>query len=597
MQFNGTDAIVSSKIVDPSIFAGLSTTESTEGKVMGMAVLESESGDNIEADFFAIIQLMSQMQSDAPTSSAEPTVISSAYPSVSTSDEPSLIKSDQPSMGPSGSIGPTVLKHASVSACQCDESLKCQDKPLSLSIPDVKICIKSQPQFSKFKSVVQLGIAQGDDWMAIVSGGEVVGPTSMQPSGERMIVIDTVIPDRFLSNPDLIVTCQGMVLIERTDRDNIRQYISFVVEFTVLDESSRAPSGLPSVAPSDNSVSKEAPALSTTPSPSSSFMPSEVQTISFTSCPCNNDDECLPEPLSLNWNDRSIRICLQATPSNVVMSKLVTSTIPANMASLQYTLDGSTGIIFGSALDEAFLFGKSQEMRVSGNLVMSVGNLQSTVNFNALYKLGALTAVPSTAPSASSAPSNKPEIGVNACQCTGENVCTSRQKSFSSRIARICIRSAPTRYEIFKINSLFFQSMNEAGVPLEQLVIMDNKAYTEDTGVTSTILSVLDSRSRVVVAELRPEFFEANSPKVVSVQGSATIRSPDSEHILSFQVTPDLIIVDEPSSQPSHMPSYYPSVSVSDFVQSGLFLRYLLMLLLTFAMTSGCPIGHTDCFS
>lgn len=563
VKFNGTDAIVSSKIVAPSIFAGISTAESMEGQVIGMAVLESESGSsNIEADFFASIQLISQLQSDAPTSSTEPSVIASANPSVLTSDGPSLIKSDQPSMLPSGSISPTVLKHASVSACQCDELLKCQDKPLFLSTP-VKICLKSQPQFFTFESVEQLGFAQGDEGTVIVSGGAVADlkTTSMRKSDERMFVIDTVIPDQFLSNPDLVVTCFGTGSIVQMGLVSIPRHISFVVEFTVLDEPSSAPSGLPSEAPSD---SLEVPAV-ITPSPSSSFMPSEVRTISFTSCPCNNEDECLSEPLRLSWNDRLMRICLQATPSNAaVMSMSFTSTSPANKASLEYTLDGSTGIIFGSALDEAFMVGQSQEMKVLGVLEISVGNRQSDFGFMAMYKLDALTATPTTAPSTSLAPSDEPPIGVIACQCTEENVCTISQKSFRSRLLRVCIRSTPPQFEIFEIISLFLQSMNEAGVPFEQLVIMNDKAYTEDV-VTSTISPMgLDFRSRVVVTQLRPDFFETNGPRMVSVQGVATVRSPVSEaqHSLFFQVTPDVIIVNEPSSQPSHMPSYYPSVSV-----------------------------------
>ena len=575
---NGTDAIVSSKIVDPSIFADISTTESTEGKVMGMAVLESESGSNIEAGFFASIQLMSQLQSDAPTTSTEPSFIASTNPSVSASDGPSHIKSDQPSMRPSGSIPPTVLKDASVSACQCNELLKCQEKPLLLSTPDVKICLKSQPQFFIFESVQQLGIAQGDEGMLIVSGGAVADltSTSIRKSGLRMFVIDTVIPDQFLSKPGLTVTCFGIGSIVQTGGQvSIPRHISFVVEFAVLDEPSRAPSGSPSEAPSDSFVSGVVPA-ELTPSPSSSFMPSEELTISFTSCPCNNEDECLPEPLPLSWNDRLIRICLQATPSNAVMSTLVTSTSPDIMTSLEYTLDGSTGVIFGSALDEAFVVGQSQEMKVLGNLEISVGNLQSTVDFNALYKLEALTETPTTAPSTSLAPSDEPPLGIIACQCTEENVCINSQKSFSSRTARICIRSTPPQAEIVEINSLFFQSMNEAEVPFEQLVIINDQAYT-DPVVTSTISSML--QSRVVTTEMRPEFFEENSPKTtVSVQGVATIwlfasessLAAGAKHTLFFEVKPDLIIVNEPSSQPSLMPSYYPSVSDSDFVLSEL---------------------------
>ena len=74
------------------------------------------------------------------------------------------------------------------------------------------------------------------------------------------------------------------------------------------------------------------------------MMPTEEQTIGLKYCPCDIQSVCLPEPVTLTFTDRSIRIYLQTSPSIAEM-KVPHVQVKNKPVRLETQLDENIGVV------------------------------------------------------------------------------------------------------------------------------------------------------------------------------------------------------------------------------------------------------------
>ena len=240
----------------------------------------------------------------------------------------------------------------------------------------------------------------------------------------------------------------------------ISRDVEFSITLTLLSEPS-APSASPSTSskptfkgPTVRPTQSHEPSLN----PSKSMTPTEEQTIGLTWCPCDIQNVCLQEPVTLTFTDRSIRICLIASPSIAEM-KVPYVQVKNKPVRLETQLDENIGVVTGNLSEEFFYVGLLDDVMILGivDIFVQQGSKRAEVGFRVQYKLESLIASPTDNPTTSAAPTVVPPLGVLACQCNIKDACVDDAvQSYKARKVRICIRSTPVESEIVQIDSLFF---------------------------------------------------------------------------------------------------------------------------------------------
>ncbi len=528
--------------------------------------------------FAAGLSYWYQPQSEAPTKSPSPTLQRSYTPSLTKfpSESPSLMRSDEPSQSPSSSFGPTVEWNESIRICLCDRSHICTNEPVSPNSPQINICLLSQPTSFILQNVNLVYIRQeGSMDHLLIFRSKQKDALEIEKSGLRRMLISAVVPDSLFDNPAK-AEVKGQGTVQQTGTDGIPIEIDFSLELTLLSQPSDSPSTSPSASSNPTfGGPTERPTRSNKPSysPSKSMVPTEEQTIGLESCQCDSQNICLGDQVTLTFTDRSIRICLVASPSNAEISvtDIVVKVVGVDEEEEEKSLsprvqtEENTAIVSARLSDDFFDIGPRDKLFILGAVEIYVrqGNKRSEVGFVEEYTVEPLTAPPTDNPTISAAPTGVPPLGVRACQCDTSNVCIENAVQwFSSRSVRLCLISTPPESELDFVESLFIEmKMNQQSDLIEtQSVISNKQAVVDASTPAATVVDVPnDKRTKVITTTLKQGFFRDDAPELnIKARGFARVISSDDVSVANALFEVNLQIVSEPTSLPSYYPTTLP---------------------------------------
>ena len=98
------------------------------------------------------------------------------------------------------------------------------------------------------------------------------------------------------------------------------------------------------------------------------MMPTEEQTIGLTWCPCDIQNVCLQEPVTLTFADRSIRICLIASPSIAELTVPYVQVKNNPAVFLETQLDENIGVVTGNLSEDFFDVGPLDDVAILGKV-------------------------------------------------------------------------------------------------------------------------------------------------------------------------------------------------------------------------------------
>lgn len=556
----GSESGVITTLIPPEFFDPFISV--TSGRAMLIVSIESASGTgSTDVGLFPDLTFWYQDFTDSPTMSPKPTT---SHPSISAlpSHHPTIRESSSPSNQPTISAAPTALKNATVNACQSEVTFpmpaECTNVPVD---PNgnrrIAIYLTSEPQtFIYGKTLLTVLTQNGAEDYLIVSENEPIPNTDtvIQVSGVRRRIIETTVPEYFFDNPSEVLVVEGRSSILETGKQASSLEVEYSFDITLLSQPSDAPSEPPTVS---SRPTFRGPTLRPTTShsptafPSISSAPTDEQTIKMKSCPCDNQNTCLTEPITLTSIDRSIRVCVFASPSNSILKQLAAIVKEDKTIPLESKITENFGLITGELTDEDFLnLSPNGFIEVAGKTQIFVpqGNKGADVGFKIKYNLEASTEKPSSSPTSSFAPTDLPPLGVRICQCDMSNNCVENVvQTWKERSARMCILSTPPQSELVRIETFFFENANG----LTQLV-------GDDDIETSN-----NPRLQIVQTELEEKFFLGDLSVLLEALGSARVKPVDEANLLmlsqrnegDFKFELAMTIGEASTDRPSEMPT------------------------------------------
>ena len=548
----------------------------TTGRAMIIVSILSASGSgSSEVGLYPDLQFWYADFSDPPTISPKPTT---ATPTLSAlpSQLPSLIPSGSPSILPTRSSSPTAEKNPAINACHCQkESFTCTDEPVApTGSRRIAVCLISEPQTFVYgdtllTALTQQGSADYLIWVTTVGGESGPVPnteTTIDESGTRRRIIQTTVPEYFFDDPsqDLIVTGFGTIIM--LGSDDVTFEMEFSTAITLASQPSEAPSSPPSVSSRPTFTGPTVrPTISHKPSasPSKSMMPTDEQTISLSTCKCDAQNSCLPEPVVLASAYRLIRICLLASPSNAEITSIPGVIVKGKNIPLEKQLDGNFGVISGELNEEDFEARSTlNSVTVVGKaeILVKAGNKRSEVGFREEYEMKPLTMAPTDSPTSSLAPTDLPPLGARACQCNTRNVCVENVvQTYSQRSVRICITSTPPQSELVRIEQFFFEDENSNLRAATQSVVVEGVVQGPPS---DKLIKPQNKRLQVVLSELDDAFFQGDiSTMNVLAKGVVVVKPmgsllPQRTESLETNINPiPLEIGVDPTSAPTIRPT------------------------------------------
>ena len=547
----------------------------TTGRAMIIVSIVSASGSgSSEVGLYPDLQFWYAEFSDPPTISPKPTT---APPTLSAlpSQLPSLIPSGSPSTLPTRSSSPTAEKNTAINACHCQkESFTCTDEPVApTGSRRIAVCLISEPQTFIYGDTLIAALTQqgAADYLIVTTVGDVSGPvpntdTTIEESGERRRIIQTTVPEFFFDDPtqDLIVTGFGTIIMKGSD--DVTFEMEFSAAITLASQPSEAPSSPPSESTRPTFTGPTVrPTISRKPSasPSESMMPTDEQTISLSTCKCDAQNSCLPEPVVLTSAYHLIRICLLASPSNAEITSIPGVIVKGKNIPLEKQLDGNFGVISGELNEEDFE-ARSTLNRVTvvgkAEILVEAGNKRSEVGFREEYEIEPLTMTPTDSPTTSLAPTDLPPLGARACQCNTRNVCVENVvQTYSERAVRICITSTPPQSELVQIEQFFFEDENSNLRGTTQSVVVEGVVQSPSS---DNLLKPNNKRLQVVLSELDDIFFQGDistlnvvAKGVVVVKPTESLLSQRTESLETYINSITLEVVQDPTSSPTMRPT------------------------------------------
>ena len=387
------------------------------------------------------------------------------------------------------------------------------------------------------------------------------------------MLVSAVVPASYFENPaQAYVRGRGTVL--QTGTDGIPIDMEFILELNLLSQPSDSPSASPSASSNPTfGGPTERPTRSSKPSysPSKSMSPTEEQTIGLESCQCDSQNVCLDDMITLTFTDRSIRICLVASPSNAEISvtDVIVKVAGADEEEEETSLsprvqtEENTAVVSARLSDDFFDIGPRDKLFILGAVEIYVrqGNKRADVGFVEEYTVEPLTAPPTDNPTISAAPTGVPPLGVRACQCDTSNVCIENAiQSYSSRAVRFCLMSTPPGSELKDVESLFIEmkSHPESTTTIETQSVISNGQAVVDAGMpAATDISDVpnDMRTKVITTTLKQGFLRDDASELnIQARGFARVTSEDDGSAIStFEVNMQIV------SEPTSLPSYYPT--------------------------------------
>ena len=293
-----------------------------------------------------------------------------------------VINSEPPLFSPGSSVGPTSLKDEGIRACQCDAMQTCIDNPVSPSSREVILCLLSQPQMfilSK-RSIIIVLTQQGVANHPIITMDKAIdGNTTFRESGLRRRIIKTLVPEEFFVNPSENLLVVGIGTVLQTGSTKSRD-VEFSITLALLSRSSDVPSESPST--STKPTLDSPPTLYLPPS----MMQTDDKILRLNHCHCDIRNACFPDQdhLTLTFTDRTIRICLRASPKTALLnvstvvargdkkvefqvcSGQIDEPIDVGASANCWPLEGSFGVVIGTLSDDFFDVGAANSLFIVG---------------------------------------------------------------------------------------------------------------------------------------------------------------------------------------------------------------------------------------
>ena len=428
------------------------------------------------------------------------------------------------------------------------------------------------------KNIIVMFITQpgADDHIIVSLDTATDSETKIEPSLRRRAV-DTTVPLHFFSNLSETVVVKGVGTVLRTGSDQTRD-IEFTISLILNSEPSDAPSESPT---SSSRPTYKGPTVRPTQSrepsfsPSISMMPTEEQTIGLDSCACDNEGKCMATPVTLTITSRTMKICLNASPSNSDMELPYVQVSKHKKIPLSYELDGSSGVVTGTLTEDFFDIGPLADVIVLGkaDIFVQQGNKRAEVGFMVQYKLESLTPSPTLFPTTSVAPSDLPPIGIKACQCSNQGECLENVvQHYRSRNVRICLQSTPPQSEIVRVEALYFELTDGVqSAALETQSVISNDQPLQTPGLLSTMFvppglaNEEDKRFRRIQTVLKGKFFDFDATSMdLRAKGVALVRDTTGDISLRRLTAATIIdmqmqFADEPTVSPTYAPTVQPS--------------------------------------
>ena len=198
-----------------------------------------------------------------------------------------------------------------------------------------------------FQSVNLVYLTQPDgaeDHLLVQGDKAVDDDTTLEKSGIRNRYIETDVPPSFFDNLSPVFA-EGIGTILRTG-STLSSDIQFTIKLTVVSEPSDAPSAPPSYNPTAKGPTKR-------PTLSPSMSPTEEQTIGMTYCPCDMQNQCLDQPVTLDVTESTMRICLTASPSTAEMEVPLVQ-VKDKSVPLETQITGNTAVVTGNLSEDDF---------------------------------------------------------------------------------------------------------------------------------------------------------------------------------------------------------------------------------------------------
>ncbi|KAL7465473.1 hypothetical protein ACHAXS_005788 [Conticribra weissflogii] len=584
MVLESSSGMISATLPDEffnSMFQSDSVSALLDGTSYGITFIQSIhlSQDRDIFNYFSVdLVYFYQSQTGVPTGRRE-----TEPPSNSKTAQPSLEPSISRTYEPSTSAEPTELKNVELVSCVCDLSFKCtQGEIITPDTPSLRVCVVAFPHTAELESIHVLYLENPTSKDVIIIQENIpVDPksSSVEFVDSRKAIVVTSVPHLFFESIDSI-RVSGVGKIHPHGASEIDMFFS--TEIDLASHPSDIPSVSPTATPNPSPVDPTSrPTVSRPPSvkPSASFQPSVDQIMDLKICSCNEMDTCTTPysiPVTVDINDRGIRICLHVFPSNAVIRDLVVmfkigSTGSTSSPHLDIKLNegGNFGVISGMLMEDYWKDEKVGTITVYGRVVIFVEGSKKSGHkgFSQVYKLKPITSVPTSSPTMSTMPSGEPPLGVRACLCDNDNECIKDADAnihYNSRSIRICIISTPSLSMLSKLDSLYLESeiINSDSRDQEiatELVVLNDKSAGDDTSILFP-----NDRMRIVESIVNGDLFRAiEVPTSVAIRGIATVTELD-ENLFALRSTwnkfsIEVGVIETPSQNPSNNPSTIPT--------------------------------------